>query len=123
MVVFRAKAEASGQGSALEKEASQVECRNIYMCFLKVLITQGLDYISSIPGGRRDLKSLSKYPCVKGFKPLHNYKDAKTPKALVRFLSSIVILPLWKGELMPTTKHLNLIAFSKTSQFIFGDIK
>lgn len=69
---------------------------------------------------------LNKYPYVKGFKPLHIHnptKHAKTPKALMRFLINIVISPLWKGELMPTTKHSNLTAFSETSQFIIGDIK
>lgn len=43
MVVFRAEAEALQQGSALEREAGQVECRDFCMCFLKVLITEGLD--------------------------------------------------------------------------------
>lgn len=41
MVAFRA--EAPRQGSALEREAGQVAYRDFYMCFLKVLVTEGLD--------------------------------------------------------------------------------
>lgn len=79
-----------------------------------------------MPGGRRGLKLLNNYPYVKGFKLLHicnPTKHAKTPKALIRFLISVVISPLWKGELIPTTKHSNLTAFSEISQFIVGGIR
>jgi len=64
------------------------------------------------------LKLLNEYPYVKGFKPLHicnPARHARTPKALMRFLISIVISPLWKVELMPTTKHSNLTASGETS--------
>lgn len=108
------------------KQSFKIIESNHYKCFLNVLITEGLDYLLFVSAGRRDSKLLNKYHYVKGFKPLHicnPSKCAKTPKALIRFLIIIVVLLLWKGELMPTTKHSNLAAFSETSQFVIGVIK
>lgn len=66
------------------------------------------------------MKLLSKYSCVKGFKPLHlcnPTEHARTSEALTRFFISIVISALWEGELTPPTNHGHLAALSQTSRF------